>query len=123
MDYDPQQVIAFEDRHPKHCPRWLDGLDPVRVFRIGRDIRIVDRSAFKRSSTSNAVPIEANRIVLYKVLEFLRSVEGRRQRQELTIETVNKRSIRSAQLHGTFGHGLKHRLKIKRRAADDIEHP
>src|SRR5262249_4646387 len=120
--YDAQQVIAFEDRHPKHCPHRLEGLRLVRVFRIGRDIRIVDRSAFERSSTSNAVPIEANWIVLYEVLEFLRSVEGRRQPQQLTIKTVNERSISPAQLHGTFGHGLKDRVQIKGGATDDIEY-
>jgi hypothetical protein len=58
--YDAQQVIAFEDRHHEHRPHGLDGLHPVRVFRIGRNIRIVDRSAFERGSTGNAVPIEAN---------------------------------------------------------------
>ena len=52
---------------------------------------------------------------------FLRSVEGYRSPQYLAIETVDERPVGPAQFDRTFGHGFKHRVKIERRPADDIE--
>ena len=94
----------------------------VRIFRISQDIGNVDRLAFKRRTARSAVSAWANWVLGDKVLELLRSVEGHYHPQQLAIEPVNERSVSPTQPDRAFGDGFKHRLKIKRRAADDLEH-
>ena len=59
----------------------------------------MDRSALEHGSARCAPPVEANWITLYKILIFLRSVEGHRSPQYLAIETEDVRSIGFAQPH------------------------
>ena len=58
----------------------------------------------------------------HKFLELLRSVECHRHPQQPAIETENECSVSPTQPDRAFGDGFKHRLKIERRAADDLEY-
>src|SRR6516162_765329 len=81
----------------------------------------MDRSAFEPSAASSAISAESNWILGSKTLKLLGRVEGPDHPQQLTIETVNKRSVSPTQPDRTFGDGFKHRLKIERRAANNLE--
>src|ERR1700730_2124800 len=82
----------------------------------------MERSAFERGAGSNAERAGANWISLHKVLVFMRSVKGPRSPQQLAVETEDIGSISPTQPNRALGHGLKDRLKIERRAADDLKH-
>src|SRR5262249_40374093 len=61
-------------------------------------------------------------ILGYKILELLRRVESPHHPQQLAIETVNERSVSHTQPDRAFGNGFKHRLKVKRRPANDLKY-
>src|SRR6516225_10125534 len=82
----------------------------------------MDRPTLKCRTAGSAVTVEAKWILEYKILHFLRSIEGHHHPQKLTIETADGRSISPTQPDRAFGNGFKHRLKVKRRAADDLQH-
>ena len=82
----------------------------------------MDHSAFESGAGSGGVPAGANWISLYPLLELLRSIESRRQTKQFAIETVNDRPVGPAQPDRAFDYGFKHRVEIKRRVADDLEH-
>src|SRR6516165_1482867 len=92
------------------------------MFRISQGIENVDSSAFKRGAAGSAISAESNWILGYKILELLRRVESHRHPQQLAIKTVNERSIGPTQPDRAFGNGFKHRLKVERRAANDLQH-
>src|SRR6516225_2499153 len=81
----------------------------------------MDRPTLKCRTAGSAVTVEAKWILEYKILHFLRSIEGHHHPQKLTIETADGRSISPTQPDRAFGNGFKHRLKVKRRAADDLQ--
>src|SRR6516225_3674179 len=118
---DPEQIVAFEYWYCEKCPDCLDVFRPVSIFRISQDIGNVDRSAFKHRTPGDAVTAGPNWILLYKLLERLRGVESHFHPQQLAIEAKYHRSVSPTQLDRAFGDGFKHRLKIERRAADNLK--
>src|SRR6516162_2721920 len=101
------------------CPKFLEVFGTVRIFRVSQGVENMDRSAFKPSAASSAISAEPRWVSEFKILKLLRSIEGPHHPQKLTIEAVNERSVGPTQPDRTFGDRFIHRLKIKRRAADN----
>ena len=119
---DAQQVITFEYRYTENRPNCLNVFRPIRVFWISQDIENIDRSAFERGAGRTAVPAGADRVLLYPRSEFRRGIKRRSHPQYLAVETEYKSPVRPTQSGRTLDNRFKYRLKIERRAADDLEH-
>src|SRR5262249_14959279 len=94
----------------------------VREFRIGQDVRNLDRSALEHGTARSAASARTDWILGYKIFELLSSVEGGCHPKKLTIAAINECPVSSTQPDRAFGNGFKHRLKVKGRATDDLKH-
>ena len=80
------------------------------------------RSALKCRAARSGMSAKTKWILVYKILELPRSVEGHDHPQQLAVEATNERAVGSTQSYRAFGHRFKHRLKVECRAADDLKY-
>src|SRR5262249_49594450 len=76
-----ERIIPFKYWHCENCSECVNIFRPARKFRISQDIKNVDGSTFNRGTAGSAVSAGTNWILEHKILERLRSVEGRRHPQ------------------------------------------
>src|ERR1700752_4525798 len=89
-DHNAQQVVAFEDRHRKHCAHALKIFCSIGKFWINLDILDLDGPAFERCAGSSAVATRSNGIFCDPLCKFWRRGVGDRQLEQLTIEAENE---------------------------------
>src|SRR5262249_23347928 len=117
-----EQLIALEHRHRKHSPDWIDRLRSIRVFRISHYVGNVSGAAFKCSTARCAAATRPDGVLPHKFRELARCVVSHYWVKQFAIETKNESLVGLAKAYRTFSDGLKNRLQIERRAANDIEH-
>src|ERR1035441_6406969 len=93
-----------------------------RVFWIDRHVFNLDSVPLQGNSTGNGAATGAYWMALHKRPKFRREAESCRRAILFPLATVNKSHFSFAEPCGRFDESVEHRLQIKRRAADDLQH-
>jgi hypothetical protein len=93
------------------------------VFRIGRSIEDMNRSAFKQHATDRTLPARLPGCVFHDILEGRRIAVGRLCAEKIVASrTSNISDIGLTQSCCRLQKGVEHCLQIEGGAADDLEH-
>src|SRR5262249_20418627 len=95
---------------------------PIRIFGISLSVRDVYRSPLKGSACRGALASRGDWVPFYELSELRRCVVERCEPQELPVEPIDERSVGIAQPRRRPDKGTRHRLQVKSRAADDLQH-
>ena len=92
-------------------------------FRVGQNVRDVNRPAFERGSTGDRPAIDLARRESRHVLPIVGSeAEEGNELERVDAKACDVRIICSAEPCRRLDQRAEHRLQIKGRAADDLEH-
>src|SRR5215475_8966173 len=92
-------------------------------FRIGQDVRDVNRPAFERGSTGDRPAVDLTRRESRQVLPIFGSeAEESNELELVATEAGDARIIRSAEPCRRLDERVEHRLQIEGRTTDDLEH-
>ena len=100
----------------------LDIEHSERIFGISPNILDVDRPTLERGPRRDRMPSGPDRVTRYELLVLWRHVVGGRHTNEIAIVSVDESPFRFAQPRRRFSERIEHRLQVKGRAADDLEH-
>src|SRR5262245_2333136 len=90
------------------------------VFRIGQNVRNMDRPALQRGAASDRAAGGGERIAPDPILELARPAVIGGYPVKLAVALKNKRLFSLAQARRRLDQCVEHRLEIERRAADAL---
>ena len=91
------------------------------VLRIGFEVGNMNHFTFEQDPPENRTAFRFNRNPLDAIHELDRESMGRRTIEHLTFLSGNNASVGIAKAGGRLNAGLKHRLQIERRAANNFK--
>ncbi len=113
-------AVAYQ-WHAERAAVLLDGLAPVAVFSVPGYVEDVDRTPFDGSAAGDGAAVQCGALLTH----ILDVAWGRTVRREhahhLTLATEHHACLRIAQAHRVLQQRIEHRLRIRRRAGDDLE--
>src|SRR5262249_33886324 len=120
---DANRDAVAQHRHTEHGaePAQLLGLSPS-IFWVGRHIGDMYNLTFQQSSSHDRASLRYHRESTHIFEELRREAIRLGGKEDSACLTGNGGFVGLAQLSSRFNERLQHRLEVKRRAADDLEH-